>query len=338
MARIILTTVGSAGSVIPFVRIGKVLRKRGHDVSLISNCHYESMAINAGLDFRPVDDPPEYEEHLRETGLLNEPRGFLRFYKKYFLPGVLKECRLIEQLYRPKETIIVTRSQPAIAALLSAEKFSLPIVSTFLAPFDVKVIPVFEQLLDEMFGETINHNRLELGLSPNKHWRYWLKSGHSSLGLWPEWFAPREAAWPKLMALSGFVLPEPKQSKSVGLPLPIQEMIVKGQRPILVTGGTGLFFGKEMFSVCINACRKLGCPVLLVSRYKEQVPQNLPPDVYWYEHLPFEEVVSHLSIIIHHGGIGTMSQALAGGIPQIIMGIGMGPARQCRLFGPAGSR
>src|SRR5581483_8315932 len=176
MARIILTTVGSAGSIIPFLRIGKLLRQRGHDVSLISNCHYETMAINAGLDFRPVDGPPEYEQHLRETALLNDPRGFVQFYKKHFLPGVLKECRLVEQLHRPKETIIVARSQPAIAALLSAEKFNLPIVSVFLAPFDAKVIPLFEQLFDETFRETINQNRFDLALPKITRWRYWLKS------------------------------------------------------------------------------------------------------------------------------------------------------------------
>jgi amino acid adenylation domain-containing protein len=323
MSKIILTTVGSAGSIIPFIRMGKALRGRGHEVSLISNCCYEGMAREAGLEFSAVDDPVECEAHLRESGMLNEPRGFVPFYEKYFLPGVLKECRLIERLHRPRETILVARSQPGIAALLAAEKLGLPVVSIFLAPFDAQVIPVFEQLVDETFRGVINDHRVSLGLPQIGRWRYWLPSAHSGLGLWPEWFALRDSNLPVPIMANGFVLPEAEGEVSSALPEAVREMIGSGQRPILVTGGTGLFFGKEMFAVCLEACRKLAVPVLLVSRYREQVPDDLPPGVHWYEQLPFEQVVSHLRLIIHHGGIGTMSQAMAGGVPQIIMGIGM---------------
>jgi rhamnosyltransferase subunit B len=295
----------------------------GHKVSLISNYCYADMAQHEGLDFEPLDDPEQFKKFLRDSSLLNTPKGFIEYYDRYFLPNAVKEFGMIADRYVPGDTVIVTRSQPALAALLAGEKLRIPVVSVFLAPSFINTIPVFEELFDEVFGEKMNDIRCQLGLAARRPWRYWLASGHTGLGFWPSWFAPVDATWPTSFALTGFILPKADVSNSSRfLPPEFIDLVHKRGRPALITGGTGLFFGSELFSVCVEACRRAAIPAVVVTRHRQQLPAALPEGVLCYEHLPFEQVVPHVRAFIHHGGIGTASQAMAGGVPQIIMGTG----------------
>jgi UDP:flavonoid glycosyltransferase YjiC (YdhE family) len=44
----------------------------------------------------------------------------------------------------------------------------------------------------------------------------------------------------------------------------------------------------------------------------------LPAGVRHFEYVPFSELLPHAAALVHHGGIGTTSQALAAGVPQLI--------------------
>ena len=48
---IILTPVGSAGDVHPFIGIGRALRERGHDVTVITSGAFRETVENTGLRF-----------------------------------------------------------------------------------------------------------------------------------------------------------------------------------------------------------------------------------------------------------------------------------------------
>ena len=58
---------------------------------------------------------------------------------------------------------------------------------------------------------------------------------------------------------------------------------------------------------------------MLLTRFSEPIPQNLPDGVRHFEFVPFSWLPPRAAAIVHHGGIGTMSQGLAAGIPQLIM-------------------
>jgi rhamnosyltransferase subunit B len=49
------------------------------------------------------------------------------------------------------------------------------------------------------------------------------------------------------------------------------------------------------------------------------VPLNLPASILTVEYAPFSTLLKHASVFVHHGGIGTMSQGIAAGVPQLIM-------------------
>jgi UDP:flavonoid glycosyltransferase YjiC (YdhE family) len=72
----------------------------------------------------------------------------------------------------------------------------------------------------------------------------------------------------------------------------------------------------------VDACRRLGRRGLLLSRYRDQLPADLPPGVRHFDYVPLSRVLPRAAALVSHGGIGTLSQALAAGIPQLIMPLG----------------
>jgi UDP:flavonoid glycosyltransferase YjiC (YdhE family) len=60
----------------------------------------------------------------------------------------------------------------------------------------------------------------------------------------------------------------------------------------------------------------------LLTRFPEQVPAALPDGVRHVDFVPFRWLLTRSALLVHHGGIGSMSQALAAGVPQVIMPMG----------------
>ena len=58
--RILMIPVGTAGDVYPHVGIGLALARRGHDVSVLANAHFEPLLSRVGLPFTPVGTEDDY--------------------------------------------------------------------------------------------------------------------------------------------------------------------------------------------------------------------------------------------------------------------------------------
>jgi UDP:flavonoid glycosyltransferase YjiC (YdhE family) len=55
-----------------------------------------------------------------------------------------------------------------------------------------------------------------------------------------------------------------------------------------------------------------------VSTHDENFPRNLPSLIQTASYVPFGKLLRHCSAIVHHGGIGTTSQAFAAAAPQVV--------------------
>src|SRR5690606_9440802 len=99
----------------------------------------------------------------------------------------------------------------------------------------------------------------------------------------------------------GFPLDDTNEPEA--LPPKLQARLAKGERPILIAGGTTkLLVGTELFSESIKACQQLSHSGLLIMKNLGQLPSQLPDEVTWYEYVPFTAVMPYISAIIHHGG------------------------------------
>ena len=72
LANIILITHGTGGDVLPFIKIGKSLKKNGHNVTLFTHYLYEEIAINSGLNFIAIDNEKEYANMSNDICMISD--------------------------------------------------------------------------------------------------------------------------------------------------------------------------------------------------------------------------------------------------------------------------
>jgi UDP:flavonoid glycosyltransferase YjiC (YdhE family) len=75
---------------------------------------------------------------------------------------------------------------------------------------------------------------------------------------------------------------------------------------------------QKFFQVALETCRAAGRRAILATKFPSQLPAVLPPEVFHASYAPFSLLLPRCAGIVHHGGIGTTSQALAAGAPQLI--------------------
>jgi UDP:flavonoid glycosyltransferase YjiC (YdhE family) len=75
----------------------------------------------------------------------------------------------------------------------------------------------------------------------------------------------------------------------------------------------------KVFREAVEACRMLGVGGIFLTKFRAQLPSELPPFVHHCEFALFRDLFPRCAVVVHHGGIGTVASALAAGTPQLII-------------------
>ena len=213
--------------------------------------------------------------------------------------------------------------------------------------------------IDPIVAKDVNGFRAELGLPPASGFlRDWHLSPQGILGLWPASFAPKPSDWPANMHLSGFLnfettlsdiqremrragldsetskTPDPRHRSAAvldsdptnradsfegSLDSDLESFLSAGSPPLVFTPGSAMSQGQNFFGAALDACLRLDRRGLFLSPYADQIPDDLPDNIRHFSYAPFSELLPRSAALIYHGGIGTLAQALAAGIPHLIM-------------------
>jgi UDP:flavonoid glycosyltransferase YjiC (YdhE family) len=326
MTRFLMATHGTDGDVLPFTRIGRALRDRGHEVVLLSHAHYERKADEAGLEFVCVDTVSEFERNLADTGDLVDAREAheLRWFfdRNDLFDQLRSECQALISRDKPGDSVLVGRCTSDMAVLVAAEATGSPRVSLALSPLQhLALAGGAAATFEEMSAGGVDAVRAEFGLGPVGDWTRWMGTADLQIGLWPRWFDLAGFPSPYGWRLTGFAFPD--EDEAPGLPDEVAELLAGPVPPVLVSGGTGRMLHAEFYRVAVEACRRLGRPALLVVRHRDLVPDPLPEQMTWVPRLPFRDVMPRCAAVVHHGGMGTLARALAAGTPQVILAHGV---------------
>jgi rhamnosyltransferase subunit B len=333
---ILLCTLGSAGDVNPFIAIGQGLVKRGFRVFLITSVYFESQARAAGLGFFGIGTLEHYQAVIQNPDLWDPDKGFKVFSESVTLPSMQPLYEIISG-FDPLETILISPGQ-IFGARIAHEKLGFPLITIHLQPaifrsiHDFPLFPpqmprFFRQVIfalldtfmfDKVVAPEINRFRHSLSLpSIKKVFNRWIYSPQKNIGLFPEWFGQPQPDWPPQTQVTNFVLYD-KRSGSEDIPPELDEFLNAGDLPILFTPGTAMKHADRFFIDCIDACQILGRRGILLTQFPEQLPGTLPPGIRHFTYLPFSKVLPRMLAFVHHGGIGTIAQAIAAGIPQVM--------------------
>jgi rhamnosyltransferase subunit B len=340
--RFVMTPVGSAGDVHPFLAVGRALSQRGHEVIVATAEPFGNTVQRAGLSFHQTISQGEFDAAVKNPDLWHHFRGL-----RVVLGEVASRLRLgyehVKRLYEPG-TVLVGHSisfftrvfeelhdAPAATLHLAPSVFRSDYEQPAYAPgLDGSRWPrwikrgawwaIDRLLVDPPIAPALNTWRRELGLPPvDRPFRDWIHSPHRVVGLFPDWFGQPQPDWPKALRLTGFPLYD--ESDHVEVPVDTMRFMDAGSPPIVFTPGSANQAAEPFFRAAIDASARLGRRALLLTRYPGQLP-SLPPFVHYEPFVPLSKVLPRCAALVHHGGIGTLAQGLAAGVPQLTMPMG----------------
>lgn len=338
---ILLTPIGSYGDVHPYVGIGMALQQRGHDVTLITNSHFEPLARQVGLRFVSSCPNEKYIDVAQDPDLWHPRRGFATAMT-LVLSHIEDLYRIIQSHYVPGQTMLVGHSM-AFASLVAREKMGIPMVGVHLSPAMLRSVyrpPVMttgrsmhwlpkwiqrwiwrevdRYVIDPVICPTLNHWRWELGLEPiRRPFAQWIHSPDRVLGLWPDWFAPPQPDWPQQVCLTGFPLYD--ESGVASIPSHLRQFLSQGDAPIVFTPGSAMMHAQQFFEQAVEACLKMNRRGVFLTRFTEQLPKAMPSSICHADYAPLSQLLPRACAFVHHGGVGSCAQGLAAGVPQLIM-------------------
>ena len=326
MSDYILVTHWTGGDVYPFIRLGKMLVKAGHKVTLFTHCVYEEKARNEGLGFVALDDMDEYEQMSRDLAMLADPIGhkddYVGFHTRYHgKERLLREVDLIEKACT-SDSIIIARFRSSISGLLTAEKNHLRYASMILAPNYFSHMELHNEMFGVAFCEEINLAREVLNLPPISDWKDWLYSPKTILCGWPDWYAKRDETWAEGATPIGF-LEDPDQNNEIELDSDIVSFLEKAERmnrkTAIVTGGSSRMVSRDFYRTAIHSCILAGVYTIAVTPYDEYIPEDLPDTVLCVRHAPLRYLMNKVDLVVHHGGMGTINEAIDAAVAQIVL-------------------
>lgn len=338
----LVIALGSHGDVHPMIGIARAMRDRGHRVTFVASGYFEDLPRREGLEFVPIGTADEFRAQLKNPDLWHPIRAFKAVFIDNVMPAARPTYDVIMERLEPGQTVLVAHSL-ALGARLAQEKHDIPTVTVHLAPAVFRTVYDMPALggtpfrswmpralkrvlwkiadlimIDRVLAPPLNDIRVGLGLPPVKGViDQWWHSPLLTLGLFPSWFGPPQPDWPASVKLTTFPLYDERSVAPLSESL--QRFLDDGEPPIAFTPGSAMTFGREFFSASADACRRLGRRGLLLSRHTGHIPERLPAGVIHVDYAPFSQLLPRCAALVHHGGIGTTAQALAAGIPQLVM-------------------
>lgn len=341
MSHILLLPFGTSGSVFPYIWLGRHLVERGHRVTMIASPIYRQTTEAAGIEFVPPETD-ELSAMLTDSGLWSldtSKKVAFTYGGRAVNPCVKAIDRVIREHGKPD---LMLAAMISFGARIAREKHRIPVITVHIYPAAMMsaddapmVFPAIRFLrrlpfplrrlilslpspYDRHALPAVIQACADHGVKPPKRlWKEWHHSPDGVLALFPSWFGRVRRDQPENTLQWDFPLEDMAQDRPMEPDL--EHFLTAGEKPVLFTAGTGQFHAAEFFQTAAQVVRHLGCRAVFLTMKPEQVPQDLPGSIFVAFYAPFSQLLPRSAAMVHHGGIGTTSQCLAAGVPQIIV-------------------
>ncbi len=312
--RCLVAAFGDPGHVFPAISLSRALRERGHDVILETWPQWEEAVTGAGIRFRSADQyqvfPPPADGR----------------------PGSGQAARALMPLLEEFRPEVVVNDVLTVAPALAAEAYGVPRATLIphVHPAAADGHPLFaigaqpprtavgtgiwrasERLVRyglERGRRDLNAQRRIAGLPPTDRHHGGTSPDLALVATFPQLEYPRE--WPSGVRVTGpmhFELPHP----DISLP--------PGDQPLLlVAPSTSQDPDNRLVRSALKAFA--GQPVRVVAttnRVRPGRPIEVPENAVLVDWLSYSQLLPLASVVICHGGHGTVARALGAGVPVL---------------------
>jgi rhamnosyltransferase subunit B len=371
-AELLLASVGSAGDAHPFIAMGHALRARGRSVAMFSNREHAGAIEAAGLRFIDAGPTIEYSACIENPDLWHPIKGMGVLWRHILAPSIAPLYRYLQTQREAKKPLHVLAGPQMLGARFAQLHLGTALTSAYTAPSMLrscqapttiahthwprgtprwwlrsvwhavdryKLQPMGQRNLAPICGEL----GLPMPATPSIFGQ-WMHAPQG-IALYPRWFAPSKDDCPTQLSYGDF--PRYQLDAQQELSANIRQFLDQGTPPVVVSLGTGMAHAQGQWMVWQSALKQLGLRGIFLSALQNQWLAQPEPHILQTAYAPFSLLLPRCVAIVHHGGIGTVAQALAAGLPHIIqacahdqfenarciaeLGVGQGLARNANV-------
>ncbi|HYL89608.1 MAG TPA: nucleotide disphospho-sugar-binding domain-containing protein [Burkholderiales bacterium] len=347
LGRILLATFGSLGDLHPYIAVARALAARGAQPLIATVPDYREHVEREGIAFAPVrPGMAEFGDYQALLAKLFDARRGNAFLIREMVMPYLRTTH--EDLSKAAEGAKLLVSHPLTLAIpIIAEQRRLPWVSTVLSPasfmssFDPPIIAGAEwlhavgklgrtayrlafslpRLMLRRWEEPLHAFRRELGVTPlpGPAMLEGQFSPHLNLALFDPPLAPPQPDWPQNTVVTGAPLHDGGLDPRVQEQLDI--FLAAGEPPLVFAlGSSAVWVAGDFWNMAAEATRTLKRRAILITGGDTPTRlAELPPGIGVFGYLPYSMIFPRAAAVIHQAGIGTLSQALRSGRPQLIV-------------------
>jgi UDP:flavonoid glycosyltransferase YjiC (YdhE family) len=330
-----MASVGTLGDTLPFVAVGRKLRKLGHEVTFLGSEAFRSLFERHKIGFHGLISAAEHERQAEQRNRWSGRRA-LREGCANMVQDVPATYTAIRERHVPGQTVVVATGI-MFGARIAQEKLKIPLVTVHLQPAcfradrDDLVWPswmprrlnrtiqrVADVVIDRALAPAINSFRRDVGLAPAARLMHeWWSSPQAVIGAFPEFMAPAPNAWSNHVEFVGF--PENDGGGDCSEEEKLDEFLSRGAPPLVFCQTSAVAEARRFFEVSLATLRRLGRRGVLLSPRDDGLPADLGPAVLRCSYAPHGKLFPRAALVVHNGGIGTSGAALVAGTPQLLV-------------------
>ena len=353
--KILLATFGTLGDLYPFIAIAKALVARGLAPVLAAPEMHRAAIEAEAIAYAPIR--PDMSDVCAALGtdipgafriMLGNPHFILDEIYMRFLRETYADVRRVAD----GAAAVLTHSL-LVGANLAAETLGLPCARVALAPLHVQsaiapsLTPSAPYVATPCLAPAVGYNRVvrravrgavslrmgrlrafrrALGLPATRE-DLFLDFGRANgadriFGLWSRHFAPPQADQPANFKVVGFPYFVAADASRHGLDPALERFLAAGPPPIVYTLGSLVpEVSGSFYDVALQAARALGHRAVLLAGAREaaRIGGLAGADVHICASAPHAPLFPRCLCVVHHGGIGTMAEAMRAGRPQVVV-------------------
>jgi MGT family glycosyltransferase len=316
--RVLVAAFGDPGHVFPAISLGRALAGRGHEVVVETWEERREAVEGAGLGFTAAEEyrmfPPPDPDSADGDHAAEAARALLPLLED-FLPHVA-----VSDILTLAPSLAAEKAGVPLATLIP---HIYPVVEPGMPFFAIGLRPprtplgrgiwrTGQRALNvglEHGRRDLNLQRARLDLPPVQHFHGGISPDLALVATFPQLEYPRR--WPSGIEITGpmtFEVPHP----DIELP--------PGDAPlILVAPSTAHDSNNHLVRAALKALADE--PVRVVATTNRVVPQrpiDVPPNATLVDWLSYSQLMPAASLVISHGGHGTVARALGAGTPVLI--------------------
>ncbi len=333
--RVVLASVGSRGDVQPMLALAQTVLARGHHPVVAAPPNFEGWVRSLGFEFAPVGVDIQLYLAEHSDGLTGNPLKMLKTASRYFNDQIPLQARQLCSVCEGAQALVsggLALTAPSVADHLRLPTLGVLYTTCMLPSSQHPPISIpwhglphwmndllwrANRLMSESLAlDTMNTVHTSFGLPPIKNIRAHLFEEHPVVIASDEVLFPPDPLWKGRYPQCNFIFfddPTPLDPE-------LDAWLLDGEPPVFVGFGSMSGAGtNRVENMIVEAVCATGLRCIVGAGWAGLSAGALPTGWRVVRDAPHALLFPRTAVVVHHGGSGTMAQALRAGVPQVLL-------------------